>query len=212
VTIRTAEQSTGADCLQPTLRYGFRAQLRRSVGRPAMNIGLKYGTVEIVPHHTGWQGAYAREHAKLDSALSGMGCRIEHVGSTAVPELPAKPIIDIAVGLSPESSLESVITILKAMGYIYRGDAGSSGGHIFVRESAPLVRTHHIHVVFTGDPQWEEYLLFRDLLRKNPKIRETYAAEKLALAERYPMDRRSYTNGKDRLVRRLLDQGRPTSG
>src|SRR5262245_12435518 len=141
-------------------------------------LGLKYGAVAIVPHHAGWQGVYSREHAKLDSALSGMGYRIEHVGSTAVPELPAKPIIDIAVGLRPGSSLESVIAILKGVGYIYRGDAGSRGGHIFVRESAPLVRTHHIHVVFTDDPQWEEYLVFRDLLRENPKLRETYAVEK----------------------------------
>jgi GrpB-like predicted nucleotidyltransferase (UPF0157 family)/GNAT superfamily N-acetyltransferase len=140
--------------------------------------------------------------------LSRIPCEIEHIGSTAVPGLLAKPIVDVAVGLTTSLSVDPVIVALKNAGYRYRGDAGNSGGHVFVRESSELIRTHHVHVLLLDDPQWQDYLLFRDFLRQNTVARETYAAQKRALAARYPKDRKSYSRSKEPIVLRLLDEAR----
>src|SRR5262245_28537172 len=171
-------------------------------------LGLRYGTVQLVPYHPEWARAFLEERSQLHEALQAIGCQIEHVGSTAVPGLPAKPILDIAVGLPALTSLDAIITVLARAGYLYRGDAGEQGGHIFVRESAPLIRTHHVHVVELGGPQWKAYLDLRDFLRGSHEARDTYSAEKHALAELHSSDRDAYTEAKDPIVRRLLAEAR----
>lgn len=175
-------------------------------------LGLKYGTVELTPYTEEWERAFLEERARLGEALSDMPCEIEHVGSTAVPGLCAKPILDIAIGVPTGASLEPVFPALERLGYEYRGDAGSAGGHVFVRGYSPLVRTYHLHLVSRDDPQWERYLLLRDFLRQNPEACKAYLDEKRALANRYPANRMAYTDGKDEIVRRLLDEGRCLRG
>ena len=88
----------------------------------------------------------------------------------------------------------------------YRGDAKKAGGHIFVRESAPQVRTHHVHVVDLDGPQWKAYLEFRDFLRTDRTARQIYSSQKELLAERYLRDRKRYTAAKEEVVRKLLEQ------
>ncbi len=167
-------------------------------------LGLRYGTVALVPHSPEWTTAFLEERAKLNEALSEATCEIEHIGSTAVPELCAKPILDIAIGITTGTSIETVISAMQTIGYHYRGDAKEAGGHIFVRESDVHLRTHHVHVVELNGPQWQAYLLLRAFLRTNRQARQIYFAEKQALAERYSGDRKAYTAAKDKVVRRLL--------
>jgi GrpB-like predicted nucleotidyltransferase (UPF0157 family) len=93
---------------------------------------------------------------------------------------------------------------LRADGWIYRGDAGDQGGHIFVLESRPWHRVAHLHVVDHDGDQWRAYLRFREVLRRSPQARERYEAVKLRLAAQRPIDRRAYTNGKTAVVTSIL--------
>jgi GrpB-like predicted nucleotidyltransferase (UPF0157 family) len=105
-------------------------------------LGLKYGRVRLVSSHPQWASAFLEERSRLRNALSRLSCEIEHIGSSAVPGLVAKPIIDIAVGAPHDASAALAISAIELLGYEYRGDAGTEGGHVLVRESRPLVRTH----------------------------------------------------------------------
>jgi len=171
-------------------------------------LGLRYGTVHVVPYRPEWAQAFLEERGRLHDVLQGVACQIEHVGSTAVPGLAAKPILDIAVGIPHPIPLDAIIAALARIGYEYRCDAGDEGGHVFVRESAPLIRTHHIHVVELGGPQWQAYLELRDFLRWSDEARDSYIAEKLALADRHGEDRKAYTEAKDTILRHLLAEAR----
>jgi GrpB-like predicted nucleotidyltransferase (UPF0157 family) len=166
-------------------------------------LGLKYGTVRLVEHDPRWAPAFLAERVVLAEALDGLSCQIEHIGSTAISGLPAKPILDIAVGMTESGDLRESIARLQQLGYEYRGDAGDGGGHVFVRANGE-VRTHHVHVVALGGEQWRKYLMLRDLLRTDAGARERYAAAKRELADRFPEDRKSYTDGKDEVMYRLL--------
>lgn len=166
-------------------------------------LGLAYGTVSLMPHDARWHNAFLAERALLKMHLDGIECEIEHIGSTAVPGLPAKPILDLAVGILLQSQQDECLSRISKCGYLYRGDAGAEGGHVFVR-TTDNVRTHHLHVVPLHDPQWSNYLRFRDLLTSNPDSRERYAAIKQVLAAQFPSDRPSYTEAKQPVILSIL--------
>lgn len=141
----------------------------------------------------------------MRSACGQLVIDTQHVGSTAVPDLPAKPILDIAAGVTMLDSMPELVERLTRIDYIYRGDHGDDGGHIFVAESSPDVRTIHMHVVEYGCKQWRDYLLFRDLLRENTALRQEYARLKKELARVHGNDRESYTTSKETFIRGILD-------
>ena len=116
----------------------------------------------------------------------------------------AKPIIDIAIGMYNIERVVEVIRILEHQGFKYQGDSGENGGHLIVKEIEPLVRTHHIHIVDLQDPQWKNYLHFRDTLRSDKDLRNEYQTLKSNLAKKYPHDRRAYTDGKHNFIRGIL--------
>jgi len=157
---------------------------------------LKRHVVRVVAHRPEWSELFKQERRALVERLGHLALEVEHVGSTAVPALDAKPIIDIAVAVRPTEVVPRLKRPLGGLGYIYGGDAGADGGHIFVKESAPEIRTHHLHVVAVDDPQWREYLLFRERLRTDELLRTRYAELKKALQQRYGQDRKGYTSGK----------------
>jgi GrpB-like predicted nucleotidyltransferase (UPF0157 family) len=97
-----------------------------------------------------------------------------------------------------------MIERLEADGWIYRGDAGEDGGHVFVLEARPFVRVAHLHVVEYQGRQWRNYIRFRDLLRRSPEAREQYETVKVALAARERSNRRAYTTGKTDVITTLL--------
>ena len=138
-------------------------------------IGLEPAKVRVTPHSEHWQDSYDAEHKALSEALGDLAVDIQHVGSTAVPGLPAKPIIDIAIAIESPDSAAEVSEVLKQIGYRFAVDAGSEGGLIFFREPDPPLRTHHVHVVCFDDPQWRNYLSFRDRLRDDERLRSAYA-------------------------------------
>jgi GrpB-like predicted nucleotidyltransferase (UPF0157 family) len=169
-------------------------------------LGLDYGALRFDRTNAAWLGAGVKLRDRVAEVLEGSAAAVQVVGSSSVLDLLAKPIIDLAVGLAANQSLSPVKARLVADGWIYRGDAGSNGGHVFVLESRPWHRVAHLHVVDHAGEQWHAYLRFRDLLRRSAEARERYEAVKLALAEQTPIDRTAYTNGKTGVVTALIHE------
>jgi GrpB-like predicted nucleotidyltransferase (UPF0157 family) len=109
---------------------------------------------------------------------------VQHIGSTAIADLPAKPVLDIAIAIRTRDVIPTVVDRLQQRGYIDREDAGSEGGYLLVKESEPDVRTIHLHVAEATDGQWQNCITCREILRHNPDIRRRYAELKQALADR----------------------------
>jgi GrpB-like predicted nucleotidyltransferase (UPF0157 family) len=166
-------------------------------------LGLARSVIVLRCHDPRWEDAFQREAELLGRHLEGLVSGVEHIGSTAVAGLIAKPILDVAVAFDDPRLVPEIERVLIGLGYEYRGDAGEQGGHVFVR-GPDSSRTHHLHLVGAGSAQWRRYLAFRDALRADAGRRESYAALKQALAARYASDRAAYSNGKDEYVRRTL--------
>lgn len=163
--------------------------------------------VELVAADPAWPARYATEIESIRRALgpSGPLLRFEHIGSTAVPGLAAKPIIDVllipAEGEWPETILR---TTLSALGYVW-WDGNPNPRHLFFVKGMPPFgdrRTHHVHV----RPRMDAIplLTFRDQLRARPELAGAYERLKLELAARFPADREAYTHGKDAFVSAIL--------
>ena len=169
-----------------------------------MTLGLLRETVALAQHSSEWQREFAAEATRLRSVLAEWSCVIEHIGSTAVSGLVAKPILDIAVGARSVFDVSELRSALESLGYEYRGDAKDEGGHVFVKESQPGMRTHHVHVVQFGSSQWNAYLTLREWLRSNSSARSAYQEAKLALAAMHHNNRRAYTASKAVIISSLL--------
>jgi GrpB-like predicted nucleotidyltransferase (UPF0157 family) len=160
--------------------------------------------VELRQHDPEWLEIGGKICARLQQAAGKLARDVQHVGSTAVPDLKAKPLIDIALGLGRAERAPALVPILKELGYIYRGDAGDDGGKLFVYEIAPDVRSVHVHAVDYQGRQWRDYLLVRDTLRQNPAARQKYQQVKQELVEKYGSSRKFYTSGKADVVAEIL--------
>ncbi|MEY2461383.1 MAG: hypothetical protein QOG30_3213 [Acidimicrobiaceae bacterium] len=169
----------------------------------AAGLGLAYGTVRLVPADPEWSTiarTLSDDIAQAVPALQG----VEHVGSTAVPGLLSKPIVDLALGMQPDSDVGDLSDRLATLGWICRGDAGEDGGLVFVMEDAPWHRVAHAHGVVYGGEQWTRYIALRELLRRSPSARRAYEEAKTELAVRFPDDHANYTAGKTPTVAKLL--------
>ena len=170
-------------------------------------LGLNRYIVSICDANAQWQSDYEKIAAQIRSVTTGLQLDIEHIGSTSVPGLAAKPIIDVGILLDEPDQFADLVGALSKMDLIYRGDKGSAGGRLFIRETAPEFRTHHVHVYFAGAPQWDAYLVFRGRLRSDAKLRSEYAALKRDLALEHRNDRFAYTEGKTAFVSKVLNGG-----
>lgn len=159
--------------------------------------------VLLVDYDPAWPAAFAREREALALVLGEwLTGSIEHIGSTAVPGLRAKPVLDIMAGVeSLEASLPAIQSVsrLDYVHYPYRAEVM----HWFCKPS-PAHRTHHLHLVPFESTLWSERLLFRDVLRRDRALAAEYAELKTLLAHRYRNDREAYTDAKSAFVVRVL--------
>ncbi len=168
--------------------------------------------VEIVPYDPQWPELFALEQAHLFAVLPGdIVRRIEHFGSTAVPGLAAKPVVDMLVEVSDLEAVKArVVPVLESEGYdyVWRPTSGNDVPPWYAwfikRDPASRVRTHHIHMVEAHFPQWEA-LRFRDYLRAHPDVAKEYVTLKRRLAAQFPNDRVAYTEGKSEFVARTMN-------
>jgi GrpB-like predicted nucleotidyltransferase (UPF0157 family) len=167
-------------------------------------LGLDHDKLLFGRTTQGWIIAGSALRDRVAESLGNAVAGVEHIGSSSVLGLLAKPIVDLAVGLSAHHDLAAVGSRLDAAGWMYRGDAGENGGHVFVLEARPWHRVAHLHVVEYEGTQWLNYLRLRDLLRRSPEARDRYDAVKVRLAEECGNDRNAYTDGKSPVVSSLL--------
>ncbi|MBR3257447.1 MAG: GrpB family protein [Eggerthellaceae bacterium] len=169
-----------------------------------MSIGLKRGTVRLEDHQTAWEESAAEVAQVLRDVLGDVAVDVQHVGSTAIPTIKAKPIVDLAVAVADYEKVLALRDELEACGVVFRLDERPEQLLFAMGDFAGDTRTHHIHVVLADSTEWRNYLLFRDYLIANPEAARRYEAEKLLLAKLYPENRESYTAGKETIVAELL--------
>lgn len=170
--------------------------------------------IAIVPYDPKWPELFLEEKERLLACLPReiIG-RIEHFGSTAVPGLAAKPIIDMLVEVtSLEETRRRIVPILKSQGYDYFwrptwGDDMPPFYAWFIKRDSSGKRTHHIHMVESHFEHWDR-LLFRDYLIQHPDMAEKYKRLKVRLAAEYPNDRVAYTKGKTDFILRVMEQAK----
>ncbi|UCB42509.1 MAG: GrpB family protein [Dehalococcoidales bacterium] len=165
--------------------------------------------VIIVDYNPQWPVMYEEEKARILSAIGLKIVAIEHIGSTSVPGLGAKPIIDIMVGVRQLAEAEECIEPLQSVGYEFvpPEKAGIPERRYF-RKREPGARTHHLHMVEMDSEFWEKHLLFRDCLRANHSTAEQYHVLKKRLAEQYGLNREGYTEAKTLFIQSVLAKAR----
>jgi GrpB-like predicted nucleotidyltransferase (UPF0157 family) len=168
-----------------------------------MTLGLKRGTVRLIDYDPSWPMVFEQEKQLLCRLLGQAVLAIEHVGSTSVFGLCSKPIIDIAIAVEKSESVEAWESLLKREGYTYFGDRESRGDRFFAK-GPEETRTIYLHVVLSGSVNWTNYLSFRNQLRENPYLRQTYDLLKRKLALASPTDRQTYSRGKADFIEKLL--------
>lgn len=168
--------------------------------------------VALIDHDPRWPALYEAEAELIRSALAGtVDFTLDHFGSTAIPGLAAKPIIDIMLTVADQSAWPRLIEPIKGLGYVFWADNPRPDRMFFVKGMPPFGtgRTHHVHVRTPADAR--AALLFRDYLRRHPEdTAARYASLKRELGERYSTDRDAYTDGKARFVEDILLKARGT--
>ena len=157
--------------------------------------------IEIVPYNPAWPETFEKEAKLLHQTLGGVAKKIHHIGSTAVPGLGAKPIIDILIEVSSLEQLDALNGTMESIGYEPKGELGISRRRYF--QKGGLDRTHQIHAFQSGDSHVVRHLAFRDYLRDNPETAREYEQLKTAVAKTCGNDLGRYCDGKDEFVKRL---------
>ena len=166
-------------------------------------LGLQRGAVQLVPYTPAWATLFQAERARLQSALGADALDIQHIGSTAVPGLAAKPILDLGIAVAAEAVVATCVPRLVALGYTYQGCRGADQGHFFDQGPEQSL-THYLHVLLIHEAAWSNYLCFRDYLQAHPAARDAYMRLKQDLASRYAEDRAAYTAAKATFVQHIL--------
>ncbi len=166
----------------------------------------------ILPYSPLWPSQYLQIHNLLTKALGSTHLHIEHIGSTAVPGLAAKPIIDIDIVYAKEAPLSPITDALSTLGYFHNGDQGLPGREVFKRKKPspghPVLDhiQHHLYACPEGSPELRRHLLFRDYLRTNEEARDEYARLKTDIASAAEQDRKRYANLKEERARGFVER------
>jgi GrpB-like predicted nucleotidyltransferase (UPF0157 family) len=158
--------------------------------------------VELHEHSTEWAARADEWIGVIRGALPALDTRVEHVGSTAVPGLIAKPVIDLLVSVPELADERTYRPALESLGLVLRA---REPDHLFFRPPAGQPRTVHVHVCALRSPWEREHVAFRDQLRARPDIAAAYAELKRRLAEEFGSDRIAYTDGKATFIRSVID-------
>ena len=173
-------------------------------------------TIQILPYQPAWASQFEAERARLAAALGDVAVRIEHHGSTSVPRLPAKPVIDIQISVRSLQPMSSYIALLEQLGYVHRPHADDARCPFFFYPRQ-WPSTHHVHVVESGGEEESVTLAFRDYLRDHDEVAAEYGRLKISLAPQFSAtaanERENYADAKGAFVRRItqraIDEGYP---
>jgi GrpB-like predicted nucleotidyltransferase (UPF0157 family) len=168
-------------------------------------LGLPSGQIQLSPYESGWQILFLEERDRLQASIGGYILDIQHIGSTSIPGMPAKPILDIGIAVTNFEEAVRCIPPMEKLGYRYKGENGIPRRHYFVKGDP---RTHHVHMVEIESEGWRSSLLFRDYLIKNPETAREYARLKQELAKQFATKREAYQAGKDGFIKAVLHKAR----
>jgi len=168
-------------------------------------IGLHRGTVKLVAHNPKWAEYFSKEKELLFKILGEKIVDLRHIGSTSIPGIPAKPILDILAAVKTLADVEAFTQNLNKVGYEDKGDGGVPGRRFFVK-GGEAKRIHHLKFCEMNSFFWKSHLAFCDYLKRHPDAAKEYSALKRGLADKFPNDRGAYTAGKEEFVRSILDQ------
>jgi GrpB-like predicted nucleotidyltransferase (UPF0157 family) len=166
-------------------------------------LGLESGAVRLVPYDPRWPGLFEEAARELGHALGARALGIHHVGSTAIPGLPAKPVLDLLVSVPDLDAALALVPLLEPLGYELRPGDAIPDRH-FLRRLRDGARTHHVSLAEPASWHHRSTLAFRDALRGDAGEAAAYAALKMELARRFPEDRTAYNEGKSAFVARVL--------
>lgn len=169
---------------------------------------MKTKHVVVIPYSPEWKTEFIKIKAELQSALGDSVLAIEHVGSTSVEGLAAKPIIDIDIVIESYDDFQTVRENLESIGYSHEGDLGVKDREAFKYLDKPHLMRHHLYVCPKDSMELKRHIAFRNFLRmdEHQEDRSTYGNLKLELAKRFPYDIDSYMAGKDACVKAILSK------
>jgi len=159
--------------------------------------------LRLIPYDSEWPARFAAEAARLH-AVVGDDVAVEHVGSTAVPGLAGKPVLDIAIAVPSEAAADACVAPLAGLGYAYRGPNGDDPRRRYYTRDVGGVRAIQVHLYVLPAAAWHEKLGFRDALRADPALAAAYEAEKYRVAAAVGWDKSAYALAKDPFVTRAL--------
>jgi GrpB-like predicted nucleotidyltransferase (UPF0157 family) len=165
-------------------------------------LGLERDEVKLQEYDSSWQKEFMGEEQKIKSLNARGLITVEHVGSTAVPGMLAKPIIDILIGIDKYKDFKKLIKPLETIGYVFYREPRRYQA-LFLKKSKKGLATHHLKVVKYKGKSWSEYIRFRDTLRTNKKLLNKYRQLKQSLVKNN-LDRKAYTQGKIKLIQEIL--------
>lgn len=156
---------------------------------------------QVVPHDPVWKQQYVRETELIAGVLNDMTARLHHIGSTAIPHIAAKPIIDILIEVDDLSELDARSSSMEQLGYEVMGEFGIPGRRYFRKNDAMGDRTHQIHAFEAGGSGAVRHLAFRDYMIAHPEAAQAYGTLKEQLAVQHPDDFEAYMDGKDAFIK-----------
>lgn len=159
-------------------------------------------TITVTPYNLNWPRLFVELRAPIWEAVGDVAVAIEHVGSTSVPGLAAKPIIDMTIVVAGRERVPAAIERLARLGYVHAGDRGIACREAF--DNPPGLPAHHLYLCPQNSAALANHLIVRDYLRTHADVAREYAALKLALAARFPNDIDGYVAGKTDLIVRIL--------
>ena len=164
---------------------------------------MKTARVTVLPYQAEWKTAFEKIKTEIEYALGDLALAVEHVGSTSVEGMSAKPCIDLDVVIKDRDVLDAVVGKLEAIGYIYEGDLGIRDREAFKYTDKPHLMPHHLYVCPADSRELYRHLTFRNFLRQNPDAVKKYSAVKEKAAELYPDSIEKYMEYKSSCIREL---------
>jgi GrpB-like predicted nucleotidyltransferase (UPF0157 family) len=159
--------------------------------------------IDMVPHDPQWRQEFQQEAEQITVTLGSAVVTVHHMGSTAIPTVYAKPVIDLLLVVQSVAALDEKQPAMEALGYEALGEFGIPGRRYFRRNNALGDRTHQVHAFETGSPQITRHLAFRDYIIAHPETAQEYSDLKRELAAQYPNDIEAYMDGKDEFIQEI---------
>lgn len=160
-------------------------------------------SIVLLPHDPAWGGAFAAEARLIESAFADNVCAVQHIGSTTIPTVVAKPVIDILVVVRDLELVDRGAQTMGQFGYQIMGEFGIPGRRYFRKDNSAGIRTHHVHAYAVGNSEIQRHLNFRDYLLAHPQWAAEYSQLKLRLVEENPRLGKNYQEGKTEFIQHI---------